>query len=70
MPVVREERISCSCGDRLVVEYEPCEGEPAFAEFTCPRCSRAGRHLLQFRAAVYVVRRVSDTPVLPRLPER
>jgi hypothetical protein len=71
--LIREERVSCSCGEILVVEYQEREAPPGAAgtlvDYTCPRCSRTGRVKLHSAAAQFIVRRATDTPVFPRLPD-
>ena len=70
--LIREERVSCSCGEVLVVEYQERQppGESAsgtVVEFSCPRCARPGTLKLHSPAAKFIVRRATDTPVFPRL---
>ena len=69
--LIREERVRCSCGEVLVVEYEereaPGGGASAIIEYSCPKCFRTGKATLHSAPANFVVRRATDTPVFPRL---
>ena len=69
--LIREERVSCSCGEVLVVEYQAREpavaGSGSVIDYRCPMCARSGKVRLHTGAVQLVVRRATDTPVFPRL---